>query len=261
VTPEPSSWPSDEYAHRHSHFIAEVLDDDQLLSHFAGGEHLPSGFGIGLDERVVELPWMLAQGLKGLALDAGAALNHEYLLQRVLRHVDRLHTVTLAPEPLSFAELGVSYLFADLRELPYRDRIFDVIVSVSTLEHVGMDNTVYGVTEPRADDPVVETARAVHELRRVLRDDGVLLITLPYGAPEDHGWFRQFGRTDVERFIADAGPRNVQSTVYRYSANGWQVSGLDEASDATYSRALTDASQAPDLAAAARAVVCMAFRF
>jgi SAM-dependent methyltransferase len=175
--------------------------------------------------------------------------------------VDRLHIATLAPEPLSFAERGVSYVFAELRELPYRSGIFDVVVCVSTLEHVGMDNTVYGVTEPRADDPVLETARAVHELRRVLSDDGILLVTLPYGAPEDHGWFRQFGRSDVDRFVADADPRVAATTVFRYSADGWQVSGLDEAADAAYSNALLASSRPPDLAVAARAVVCMALRF
>jgi SAM-dependent methyltransferase len=252
---------NDEYAVRHSHFIAEVLEDKQLLGQFAGGSDLPYGFGIGLDERVVELPWVLAQRLEGFALDAGSALNHDYLLQRVLRRVDRLHIATLVPEPLSFVELGVSYVFADLRKLPYRGGIFDVVVSVSTLEHVGMDNTVYGVTEPRAEDPVLETARAVRELQRVLRDDGVLLVTLPYGVSEDHGWFRQFGHADVDRFVADAGPRVVETTVYRYSAHGWQVSGLSEAADATYSTAFADSSRTSDLAAAARGVVCMALRF
>jgi SAM-dependent methyltransferase len=252
---------SDDYAFRHSHFIAEVLENEHVIGLFANGRELPSGFGVGLDERVVELPWVLAQGLGGVALDAGSALNHDYLLQRILRRVDGLHIATLAPEPLSFVERGVSYVFTDLRDLPYRDGMFDVVVSVSTLEHVGMDNSAYGVNEPRADDPVIETARAAHELRRVLRDGGVLLVTLPYGEPEDYGWFRQFGRADVDRFVADVDPRVARTTVYGYSASGWQLSGLAEAANATYSNGLRTSSQAPDLAVAARAVVCMALRF
>ncbi len=216
---------------------------------------------MGLDERVVEFPWLLSQSLRGSVLDAGSALNHAYILERVLRRVDRLHIATLAPEGLSFVELGVSYVFADLRDLPYRDDCFDVVASISTLEHVGMDNTVYGVDAARAIDPARETARALHELRRVLRRDGVLLVTLPYGVPEDHGWFRQFGRADVERFVADAAPRELLTTVYRYSVDGWQLSGLEEAADATYRNFLADPAPAPDLAAAARAVVCMALRF
>jgi SAM-dependent methyltransferase len=253
--------PSDEYAFRHSHFVAGVLEDERLIGLFAAGGDLPSGFGVGLDERVVELPWVLAQGLKGFVLDAGSALNHDYLLQRVLRRVDRLHIATLAPEPHSFVERAISYVFTDLRDLPYRDGVFDVVVSVSTLEHIGMDNTIYGVHEPRADNPVLETGRAAQELRRVLRDDGVLLVTLPYGVPEDHGWFRQFGRLDIERFLAELDPRIVKTTVYRYAASGWQISALAEAADATYSAALSNSGRPSDLAAAARAVVCMALRF
>jgi SAM-dependent methyltransferase len=260
VNPEPAGW-SDDYAVRHSHFIADVLENEQLMKLFARGGEFPSGFGIGLDERVVELPWVLSQGLLGSVLDAGSALNHDYLLERILHRVDRLHIATLTPEPLSFVERGVSYVFADLRDLPYRDAIFDVVVSVSTLEHVGMDNTVYGVTEPRADDPVLETARAIHELRRVLRDDGVLFITLPYGAPQDYGWFRQFGPANVHRFLADADPRSAKTAVYQYSADGWQVSGFDAAAAATYSNAPVGSSRPADLAVAARAVVCMALRF
>ena len=260
MKPGPQS-SSDDYSFRHSHFIAEVLENEHLIGLFADAKELPCGFGVGLDERVVELPWVLAQGLTGVALDAGSALNHDYLLQRILRKVDELHIATLAPEPLSFVERGVSYVFTDLRDLPYRDGIFDVVVSVSTLEHVGMDNTVYGVNEPRADDPVMETARAAHELRRVLRDEGVLLVTLPYGAPEDHGWFRQFGRADVDRFVADVGARIATTTVYGYSADGWQVSALDEAANATYTNGLLTSKRTPDLAVAARAVVCMALRF
>lgn len=241
--------------------MAEVLEDEKLLEPFVRGHALPPGFGVALDERVVELPWLFAQGLHGSVLDAGSTLNHAYILERVLRRVDRLHIATLAPEQLSFVELGISYVFADLRDLPYRDDCFDVVASVSTLEHVGMDNAVYGVTAQRAGDPVRETARALHELRRVLRPDGVLLVTLPYGAPEDHGWFRQFGRADVERFVADAAPREVQTSVYRYSAAGWQLSGLEEAADATYRNSFADPTPAPDLAVFARAVVCMAIRF
>ncbi len=109
-----------DYAFRHSHFVAEVLEDAARLDPFSSGGALPAGFGVGLDERVVEFPWLLSQSLRGSVLDAGSALNHAYILERVLRRVDRLHIATLAPEGLSFVELGVSYVFADLRDLPYR---------------------------------------------------------------------------------------------------------------------------------------------
>jgi SAM-dependent methyltransferase len=256
--PPPDRPWTEHYVDVHRRFVSAVLDDGDLVELFATGERLPPGFGVGLDERVVEFPWLFAHTLRGSVLDAGSALNHAHIVERVLPRVDRLHIVTLAPEEVSFVDRGISYVFADLRDLPYRDGTFDTVVSLSTLEHVGMDNTVYGVRAPRAEDPGYETGRALAELRRVLRPDGRLLVTVPYGAPEDHGWFRQFGRSDVERLLADADPADVALTVYRYAHDGWQISGLDEAAGATYRDFTADPTPVSDLAAAARAVVCVA---
>ena len=72
-------------------------------------------------------------------LDAGSTLNHAHILQRLRPAMDKLHIVTLAPEERAFPELDVSYLFADLRDLPLSDDVYDQVVSISTLEHVGLD--------------------------------------------------------------------------------------------------------------------------
>lgn len=247
-----------EYAHTHRRFISEVLDDSELLALFREGEELPSGFGIGLDERVVELPWLFAQGLQGDLLDAGSALNHEHILDRALPLVSGLHVVTLEPEEKSFPERRVSYVYADLRDLPYRDSAFDTVVSLSTLEHVGMDNTPYGVHESRSSDPSREARRALSELRRVARVR--LLFTVPYGRREDHGWLRQFDRADLKALI-DAAPGIVRTTVFLYSADGWRRSDLAEASEMTYRDFNADPSPVGDFAAAARAVACVAMSF
>ena len=72
--------------------------------------------------------------------------------RRLLPTVDELTIVTLAPEPVAFTSLGVSYLYGDLRQLPFRDDWFDEVACLSTLEHVGMDNAVYGAAGPNAAD-------------------------------------------------------------------------------------------------------------
>ena len=160
---------------------------------------LPQGYGVGFDERVVEFPWVFAQGLRGRVLDAGSALNHEHIVDRALRLVDELHVVTLEPEERAFTERRVSYVYADLRDLPYKDAYFDTVVCISTLEHVGMENARYGVTDPRSDDPVAEMSRAIAELARV--SAGPMLLSVPYGRREDHGWFRQLDGADVETLL------------------------------------------------------------
>jgi Methyltransferase domain len=124
---------------------------------------------------VVEFPWLFVQRLEGRMLDAGSALNHTHVLDRLLPRVESLHIATLAPEPHAFADRGVSYVYEDLRDLPYRGSYFDTIACISTLEHVGMDNRMYGATAPASAHPEHEAARAIADVRRVLALSGRLL--------------------------------------------------------------------------------------
>lgn len=247
-----------DYGARRDALLAEMLDRPDVLSRFARGRRLPRGYGISLDERVVEYPWLLAAAPRGRMLDAGSTLNNPLVLDRVLPRVSSLTIATLAPEPVAYPERGVSYVFTDLRELPFRDGWFDTVACLSTLEHVGMDNGFYGVSEPRAADPEAEMMRALHELRRVLAPGGRLLLSVPYGAAEDHGWFRQLDRRAIGRVEAILGASEEAIEVFRYARNGWRRSDLDDAASARYRDFHHDKTPAADLAAAARAVACIA---
>ena len=241
----------------HATFVSDMLDDAEIGAPFATADRLPPGYGVGFDERVVEYPWLFAQQVEGRVLDAGSTLNHAHILDRFLPRVDALHIVTLAPEAWAFTERGVSYLFADLRDLPFRDGLYDTVVSISTLEHVGMDNTLYGHPRGNADHPEQGLRRAVAELRRVARAGGRLLVTVPYGRPEDHGWLRQFDAAELAKLVDSMGPAQVAVTVYAYSDLGWQLSSPELAADAAYQPPFGPAV-ADDGAVAARAVACIA---
>ena len=251
-----ASWTA-EYQVRHRELLECVLDDPASIRRFRQRERLPRGYGVGFDERVIEYPWLLAQGPGGHVLDAGSTLNHEHVLTRFLPSCTDLQIVTLAPESESFPELGVVYCYADLRDLPYADGSFDTVVAASTLEHVGMDTTAYGGPDVRSADPGKDVAEALSELTRVLVPGGRLLVTVPYGRAEDHGWFRQFGREDVDRLLGLVEWRTRVVTVYRYSRDGWQLSGLGDAADERYWDHHEDPTVPADRAAAARAVACL----
>jgi SAM-dependent methyltransferase len=211
--------------------LADTLGSAELLERFRTGGSLPRGFGFTLDERIVEIPWVLANlPSTGPVLDAGSALNHPAILERVMPQIESLTITTFTEDP----ELGPSYVQADLRSLPFDDGSFETVVCVSTLDHVGMDNTEYGATEGRSDDPDGEVAVAVHELRRVLRVGGRLLVTVPYGRPEDHGWCRQFDERGLRAITAAFGDGESEVAVYAHSRRGWNRSTLDGASEATY---------------------------
>lgn len=229
------------------------MDEPMLQCAFAENAPLPPRYGVGLDERVVELPWALSR-LRGKTLDAGSSLNHRHLLTRALPRVASLHVVTAAPEERAFPELGVSYIFADFRELPLRSGYYDTVCCISSLEHVGMNNTAYG-GPAREPDPSAAATAAVAELKRVLAPGGKLLVTVPFGVAEDHDGFRQYGEAELEALALELGGE-VDVTVFAYS-EGWEHSTPDAASGARYvPRGSTRASRTDD-AVAARAVACL----
>jgi SAM-dependent methyltransferase len=86
---------------------------------------------------------------------------------------------------------------ANLAELPFPDGSFDVVVCLSTIEHVGL--SWY------ADVPAWTTDyKAAEEAWRVLRPGGRLVLTLPYGKPAETPVHRIYdaGRLDklLEKF-------------------------------------------------------------
>jgi alginate O-acetyltransferase complex protein AlgJ len=245
------------YATAHEALVGAAIDDPVLRAAIGSGAPLPDGYAAGFDERVVEYPWMFAQGLGGRVLDAGSTFNHKHIVERALPLVDELTITTLAPEGHAFVEHAVSYVFADLRALPFRDGWFDTVVSLSTLEHVGMDNTSYGVGDAPAPDAEAAVAHAAHELRRITRPGGRILLSVPYGRREDHGWFRQFDADDLLRLIAAFEASSHTVSLFAHAPSGWQRCSAEAAADLAYRDAQADPTPAPDGAAAARAVACV----
>jgi SAM-dependent methyltransferase len=76
---------------------------------------------------------------------------------------------------------------ADVRRLPFDARSFDVVFCISTLEHVGGDNTRYDLG---AEQDPKAPLDALRELRRVTARRGKILITVPCG-PTPADWFLQ----------------------------------------------------------------------
>jgi SAM-dependent methyltransferase len=254
--PPPERPWTEEYLRSHAELVSWSLDSQDLIEAFADRRALPASFGLGFDERVVEYPWFVSQKPRGRVLDAGSTLNHEHVLVRVLPLTSELHEFTLAPEPESFPQLGVSYVYGDLRSLPYQDGYFDTVVSLSTLEHVGMDTSPYGVDLPHASEPQVEACRALEELLRVVAPGGTILLTLPYGRREDHGWFRQLDSSEIEELVA-VSHRPAAITVYRHGGRGWVRSSLEESAGLRYHDHKAHPETPTDRAAAARAVACV----
>jgi SAM-dependent methyltransferase len=143
------------------------------------------------DERSIEIPWCLARyDGEQRVLDVGYAFAEAaYVAGLVALGARELVGVDLASADVP----GLTPVVADVRGLPFPDGHFQLIVCISTIEHVGRDLAVYEVDAPR-DDRGDEAA--LRELHRVLGRDGRLLVSVPAGEPEDQGW--QVQRTPEE---------------------------------------------------------------
>jgi SAM-dependent methyltransferase len=233
--------------------VREVLDRGEFRI-----EDLPRGYGVDLDERIVEYPWLLAHlpTGPGLLLDAGSALNFRFLLSRPTLFTKTIYICTLAPERHSFWQLGISYTFQDLRRTCFRDGFFDYVVSLSTLEHVGLDNGRFYTGQSRVERNPDSFVAAVREVARVLRPGGRFYLSVPYGRHVDLGWLQVFDGEMVDRVVEAFAPSSVLEHIFRYTPEGWRTSDRQDAADATYVDLHTERNWQRGLPVAAESVAC-----
>ena len=171
----------------------------------------------GTDERVVEVPWVLSRLVPtGRVLEVGYAYAEPAYLAGLLRSGVELVGADLATRDVE----GMETVEADVCDLPFATGSLDQVLLVSTLEHVGADNAVYGLAG--ASDEGARL-RALRELSRVLRPGGSLLVTTPLGEPGDHGWFRQEDEDGWLELYASAGFFVEEVEAYELTPDGWRA--------------------------------------
>jgi hypothetical protein len=173
------------------------------------GLHAPPG----TDERAIEIPWVLSRYAgERRVLDVGYAHAPAPYLDAIAGlGAEQLVGVDLVERDVA----GLRSTVADLRALPFADEGFDVGFCISTLEHVGCDNTVYGQA---AEHDERGMQRALAELRRTC---GRLLITVPTGLREDHRWFVQRPAGEWLALFEEAGFAVAERETYELGPGGW----------------------------------------
>lgn len=191
---------------------------------------LPVPFGRKLPERVVELLLARLSYAPGKrVLDVGHANIMECHRRMLLslpppRH---LSGIDIADPVYDTRPLYERSIKADITNTGLPDGSFDLIWCISTLEHVGMDNSGYTASFKTGSHMA---AQAIREMVRLAAPGGHVLITVPYGKFENHGWLMNIDAERWQSLMAVAGPSaSVQEWYFRHSPEtGWIRAEPDE---------------------------------
>ena len=156
----------------------------------------------GGSQRAVEYPWLL-ESIKivkagSLVLDVGCSeslLSHE-LVARGLR------VVGLDIRDYPFRNKYIRFLRRNVMCTCLPANLFDAIIIISTIEHVGLD--AYGQTVKDTMGDII----AMRELRRILKPGGYLFLTTPYvgsGPLRVTSFERNYNRSRLDELISGFG--------------------------------------------------------
>lgn len=243
-------------------FGYDVYKKREIIKSLRSGtiDNLNGKFGSRLDERIVEYSWLFSRlpELPGNLLDAGSVLNYDYLLFDDKLKTKKKFIITLAPESNCFWNTGISYIYEDLRDICIKNGYFDWIVSLSTIEHIGLDNTtLYTNDYTKKENLPSSYLTTIKEFHRVLKPNGILYLSFPYGRFKDHGWFQVFNSKMLDSVIDAFSPKSIKENHFKYENNSWQLSSRELSENCTYFDIHTQKKYDADYAAASRAVVCL----
>ncbi|MEG4857830.1 tetratricopeptide repeat protein [Microcoleus sp. K1-B6] len=114
----------------------------------------------------------------------------------------------------------IQFCQSDVRKLPFKDETFDKIIAVSVIEHIGLQAPQ--VNSPQL--PLVDQSgdlEAVKELARILKVNGELIMTLPFGVKDElilGNQARNYTIKSIQKFDQFLSP--IKMEYYEYKKRG-----------------------------------------
>jgi SAM-dependent methyltransferase len=195
-------------------------------------------YGAGATERVIEIPWALSKYNGGpRVLEVGcsfASENPEYIRALLALNIPELHGIDVS-------SVGAPHFIkktADIRDSGYETGFFDFILCISTLEHVGKDNTKYykpvaELTWDRQSYSQPDTDALV-EMFRILKAGGKLIVTLPFGKFVDYGWFTHYDSQAISTLFQSIPSARISAEYFKYTENGWMPCAAADLAETSY---------------------------
>ena len=127
---------------------------------------------------------------------------------------------------LDYGVPTTKFVRADARQIPFPDKTFDVITNISALEHYGLVETPYNT------DTVYDQAaafKAMQEMNRILKDDGKLILTLPFGftnSEQTLKWIKFYKMSEINELLSATGFAISTLTVSKYTGDPEKKNGI-----------------------------------
>jgi len=147
----------------------------------------------GLSDRAIERPFVfLNLPPHGRVLDVGCTGSDLPLVLRGFGY----EVVGLDTRLYQLAEPLFEFVRGDIRNTSFPDGRFDLVLAVSTIEHIGLSGR-YGSDEDAEGD-----VRAMREIHSITRSGGKVLLTVPYGEPAIfRPWNRVYGPNELRNLV------------------------------------------------------------
>lgn len=217
------------------------------------------------NERLVEIPWALSHYAgQERVLDVGpVGAQSEYINQLRDLKIPELYGIDITEKEVE----GFKMVFGDIRKTQFENNFFNLIFCISTLEHVGQNNRWYkpskelvGLGSVEFEPGEISTDKsfvtdddilAVREMIRITKPKGHILITLPFGKFQNHGWFKNYDQELLDRLIKVAKISGCKIVEERYFA--WDKKWYEERNP----KKLKDRWYQSNGAAKASAIACI----
>jgi len=172
--------------------------------------------GYGDTERCVEIPWALSKySDETTVLDVGYANAEERYIKSLLSlKIPNLHGLDISDRKIE----GLISHVGDIRKTNFENNYFDFVFCISTIEHIGRDNSVYKTNFTEVLDK--GDLDALKEIYRITKIHGKILITVPYGKFFNYGWFIQYDENRLN-ILLNCCPFEILAKEFFIYENGW----------------------------------------
>jgi len=128
------------------------------------------------------------------------------------------YALDLRKSPIEYP--GMKTIVGDIRKLDFSDKFFDRIVAISTIEHLGIPSRYDSYKDLEAD------RKALLEMRRALKDDGIIIVTMPFGKSGIDSVQRTYDSKDIEKLTEGFSIKKIE---YAKNYGGyWNKATLEE---------------------------------